>query len=119
MKRMETDKVIVIEKTKYRSEDFISCSGVTRCIRNHGYKGGVVIVEDWNQNGIREEEPRTDGVSNTLTSVQKDNLLVEPVRIKANTKKGYEEVGEYGADTVLLSEKAWLRLPTQSSSRNI
>lgn len=97
MKRMETDKVIVIEKTEYRSEDFISCSGVTRCIRNHGYKGGVVIVEDWNQNGIREEEPRTDGVSNTLTSVQKDNLLVEPVRIKANTKKGYEEVGEYGA----------------------
>lgn len=94
---METDKVIVIEKTEYRSEDFISCSGVTRCIRNHGYKGGVVIVEDWNQNGIREEEPRTDGVSNTLTSVQKDNLLVEPVRIKANTKKGYEEVGEYGA----------------------
>lgn len=42
-------------------------------------------------------EPRTDGVSNTLTSVQKDNLLVEPVRIKANTQKGYEEVGEYGA----------------------
>lgn len=40
---------------------------------------------------------RTDGVSNTLTSVQKDNLLVEPVRIKANTQKGYEEVGEYGA----------------------
>lgn len=40
MKRMETDKVIVIEKTGYRSEDFISCSGVTRCIRNHGYRGG-------------------------------------------------------------------------------
>ena len=226
---METDKVIVIEKTEYRSEDFISCSGVARCIRNHGYKGGVVIVEDHDQNrremkktdrvmtvesgrhrayriykteGIspaittpsggglipkiiemKEEpkivsysrdkkgkienyhtkevantihcgtgskgntaqyvlepfvvacrgrepnvltpkrteeakrlrkdyenhrinisrkymqqmEPRTDGVSNTLTSVQKDNLLVEPVRIKANTKKGYEEVGEYGA----------------------
>lgn len=42
-------------------------------------------------------EPRIDGVSNTLTSVQKDNLLVEPVRVKANTQKGYEEVGEYGA----------------------
>ena len=42
-------------------------------------------------------EPRTDGVSNTITSVQKDNLLVEPVRIKANTQKGFEEVGEYGA----------------------
>ena len=46
---------------------------------------------------MQQLEPRTDGVSNTLTSVQKDNLLVEPVRIKANTKKGYEEVGEYGA----------------------
>lgn len=97
MKRMETDKVIVIEKTGYRSEDFISCSGVTRCIRNHGYKGGLVIVEDWNQNGIRDEEPRTDGVSNTLTSVQKDNMLLEPLRIKANTREGFAEVEEYGA----------------------
>ena len=94
---METDKVIVIEKTEYRSEDFISCSGVTRCIRNHGYKGGVVIVEDWNQNGIRDEEPRTDGVSNTITSVQKDNMLLEPLRIKANTREGFAEVEEYGA----------------------
>lgn len=31
-----------------------------------------------------------NGVSNTLTSVQKDNLVV----IAANTKKGFEEVGE-------------------------
>lgn len=37
---METDKVIVIEKTEYRSEDIISCNGVARCIRNHGYRGG-------------------------------------------------------------------------------
>lgn len=40
MKRMETDKVIVIEKTGYRSEDIISSNGVARCIRNHGYRGG-------------------------------------------------------------------------------
>lgn len=46
---------------------------------------------------MQQLEPRTDGVSNTLTSVQKDNLLVEPVRIKANTQKGFEEVGVYGA----------------------
>lgn len=46
---------------------------------------------------MQQMEPRTDGVSNTITSVQKDNLLVEPVRIKANTQKGFEEVGEYGA----------------------
>lgn len=46
---------------------------------------------------MQQLEPRTDGVFNTLTSAQKDNLLVEPVRIKANTQKGFEEVGEYGA----------------------
>lgn len=46
---------------------------------------------------MQQLEPRIDGVSNTLTSVQKDNLLVEPVRVKANTQKGFEEVGEYGA----------------------
>lgn len=56
MKRMETDKVIVIEKTGYRSEDIISCNGVARCIRNHGYRGGVVIVEDYDQNRMRNEE---------------------------------------------------------------
>ena len=27
---------------------------------------------------MRESKPRTDGVSNTLTTVQKDNLLLEP-----------------------------------------
>lgn len=57
---METDKVIVIEKTGYRSEDIISCNGVARCIRNHGYRGGVVIVEDYDQN--RREMKKTDRV---------------------------------------------------------
>ncbi len=62
MKRMETDKVIVIEKTGYRSEDIISSNGVARCIRNHGYRGGgVVIVEDWIQNEIRDEETSDRG----------------------------------------------------------
>lgn len=31
----------------------------------------------------------------------------------------FQEYVQYVAETVLLSEKAWLRLPTQSSSRNI
>lgn len=61
MKRMETDKVIVIEKTGYRSEDIISCNGVARCIRNHGYRGGVVIVEDYDQNRMRNEETSDRG----------------------------------------------------------
>lgn len=58
---METDKVIVIEKMGYRSEDIISCNGVARCIRNHGYRGGVVIVEDYDQNRMRNEETSDRG----------------------------------------------------------
>lgn len=42
-------------------------------------------------------ETRIDGVSNTITSVQKDNMLLEPLRIKANTSEGFAEVEEYGA----------------------
>lgn len=49
---------------------------------------------------MQQLEPRIDGVSNTLTSVQKDNLLVEPVHIKANTQKGFEEVGESVGSTL-------------------
>lgn len=30
---------------------------------------------DWG--GVRDIEPRTDGLSNTLSTVQKDNLLLE------------------------------------------
>ena len=58
---METDKVIVIEKTGYRSEDIISCNGVARCLRNHGYRGGVVIGEDYDQNRMRNEETSDRG----------------------------------------------------------
>lgn len=65
---------------------------------------GKKVRKDWESHKLIQQrkfmqnyESRTDGVSNTLTSVQKDNLLVEPVRIKANTQKGFEEVGEYGA----------------------
>ena len=46
---------------------------------------------------MQQLELRTDGVSNTITSVQKDNMLLEPLRIKANTSEGFAEVEEYGA----------------------
>lgn len=46
---------------------------------------------------MQQMEPRTDGVSNTITSVQKDNMLLEPLRVKANTREGFAEVEEYGA----------------------
>lgn len=34
-------------------------------------------------------EPNSQGISNTLTSVQKDNMVLETVRIKSATKDGY------------------------------
>lgn len=42
-------------------------------------------------NEHRVAEPRTDGVSNTLSTVQKDNILLETVRIKQATSQGYIE----------------------------
>lgn len=36
-------------------------------------------------------EPNSRGICNTLTTVQKDNLVLETVRIKQATKKGYIE----------------------------
>lgn len=41
---------------------------------------------------MTELQPRDEGISNTLTTVQKDNLLLEPsVKIKQATKEGYIE----------------------------
>ena len=36
-------------------------------------------------------EPNSQGICNTLTSVQKDNMVLETVRIKQATKDGYIE----------------------------
>ena len=36
-------------------------------------------------------EPNSQGICNTLTSVQKDNMVMETVRIKQATEKGYIE----------------------------
>lgn len=51
-----TDKVIMLAKGGYVSENPISSQGIARALRNHGYRGGVVIVEDWNQKDISDEE---------------------------------------------------------------
>lgn len=65
---------------------------------------GKKVRKDWESHKLIQQrkymqqmEPRTDGVSNTITSVQKDNMLLEPLRIKANTREGFAEVEEYGA----------------------
>ena len=43
------------------------------------------------RHNMTELEPRTDGVCNTITTVQKDNMLMETVKIKQATKDGYVE----------------------------
>ena len=65
---------------------------------------GKKVRKDWESHKLIQQrkymqqmEPRTDGVPNTITSVQKDNMLLEPLRIKANTREGFAEVEEYGA----------------------
>lgn len=65
---------------------------------------GKKVRKDWESHKLIQQrkymqqlEPRIDGVSNTITSVQKDNMLLEPLRIKANTREGFAEVEEYGA----------------------
>lgn len=65
---------------------------------------GKKVRKEWESHKLIQQrkymqqlEPRTDGVSNTITSVQKDNMLFEPLRIKANTREGFAEVEEYGA----------------------
>ena len=56
---------------------------------------------DMSRHDMTQLEPRKDGVSNTLTSVQKDNLVAEPLLIPEATTKGYAEV--YDGDSVNLA----------------
>lgn len=64
---------------------------VLRLVRNeHGkrirkqYESGVVL-EPWNN--MKQYEPRCDGISNTISTVLKDNILL----VREATKKGYAE----------------------------
>ena len=71
---------------------------------------------------MQQMEPRTDGVSNTITSVQKDNMLLEPLRIKANTREGFAEVEEYGAvniGTLLTGEENAVLEPKAEEVRRV
>jgi DNA (cytosine-5)-methyltransferase 1 len=55
-------------------------------IRSENLKKGI----DYSPRQMKQFEPRTDGITNTLTTVQKDNLLLIPEA----TKKGYAEARE-------------------------
>src|SRR5699024_4234715 len=62
------------------------------------YENGEVKESRHNMTKL---EPRNDEISNTITTVQKDNLLIEGLPIREGTKKGYA-VAEPG-DSVNIS----------------
>lgn len=60
---------------------------------------GKALRKDYDAGKIKESrhnmtelEPRTDGISNTITTVQKDNLLVEPQELSDNEIKRLNDV---------------------------
>ncbi|MGL5802916.1 MAG: DNA (cytosine-5-)-methyltransferase [Cetobacterium sp.] len=77
-----------------------------------GYRQPLVLEEPtivasrgrYNDEGVVEQnlEFNSEGVSNTLTTVQKDNYLAEPLLIKEATKKGYAEA--YDGDSINLEQ---------------
>ena len=81
-----------------------------------GYEGVIVAMRGRNPEnpsdrtpGIETEqrlEPNTQGTSNTLTSVQKDNLVLEKVKINQPTQKGFVECAVGGvADLSYITSK--------------
>lgn len=54
------------------------------------------------RHNMTDMQPRIDGVSNTLTTVEKDNYLLEPLHIKENTQKGFADA--YEGDSVSLDQ---------------
>src|SRR5699024_10650821 len=62
------------------------------------YENGEVKESRHNMTKL---EPRNDEISNTITTVQKDNLLIEGLPIREATKKGYKVAKE--GDSVNIS----------------
>ena len=49
---------------------------------------------------VQRLEINKNGTSNTITTVQKDNYIIEPLKIKEATKKGYAEANLYDSITL-------------------
>lgn len=101
----KTDRVMTVESGRHRAYRIYITDGISPAITTPS--GGGLIPK------IIEYEERR------ITSVQKDNLLVEPVRIKANTQKGFEEVGEYGAVNISRPESTTRRGRVQGDKGDI
>lgn len=94
-------------KTGYRSLDVYDTNGLASTIQARDYKGAKQILEEPLIGASRGRNPNNpsdrrtgspteqrleinqDGVSNTLTTVQKDNYVVEGLPIREATKQGY------------------------------
>lgn len=80
-----------VQKDNLVLEPAILCNKRTeygKTIRK-AYESGEIQESRHN---MTELQPRDDGIANTLTTVQKDNLLLEPtVKIKQATQQGYAE----------------------------
>lgn len=126
-----------------------NANGISRCLAATDYKDPTKIVETKTMikitepvicasrgrntdnpsdrtTGISTEqrlEPNTDGVSNTLTTVQKDNYVVEPVNqyddgtartIKSqyykNSIANFDKTGTYGATSVCKIDKHGMKI---------
>lgn len=103
----KTDRVMTVESGLHRAYRMYITDGVSPAITTPS-GGGLIpkIIEMKEEPKIvsysrdkkgKIENYHTKEVSNTITSVQKDNMLLEPLRIKANTREGFAEVEEYGA----------------------
>lgn len=79
-----TDNFVMDDTYKCRPPRFYDSFAPTLRSGNHELK--VVASRERGENNAQHLEAREDGLTNTLTSVQKDNYIA----IRANNKKGYD-----------------------------
>lgn len=117
---LQQENIYKLINSSYKQEkNKIQKNGVCNAILSRDWKGPKCIQEPLcaASRGRNPDNPsdRTvgspteqrleinkDGVSNTLTSVQKDNWVVEPLLVKEATKKGYAEA--YEGDSITLDQ---------------
>ena len=88
-----------------------------RILRKVRSEYGKQIRKDYENHTIQEKrsnmteyEPRDDGISNTLTTVAKDNILL--IGVKQATRKGYIECRAGGGGPILSYKRAEERMST-------
>lgn len=86
--------------TSVQKDNLVAEPAALRAVRNEfakrirkDYESGKVKAR---RSDMKQLEPRKDGITNTLTSVQKDNYVAEPepIKIKTANIKGYDEASD-------------------------